>query len=239
MPLQLESRPLGTVLLVQCNGKIVAGQEVFTLHAYVGDALLKYRDIILQMEQVSFLDSSGLGALVRLVTKARSKGGDIKLCGVQPQARKALEMTMLQSLFETYDSISDAIMAAYLGSLYSKNQTEGAEFRILCVYDASDVRTLLTEILCRAGYNTLPTSSVDDAAILLKATKAKLVILGANLQSVHGKSTRKLFEDIDPSVSLLVLDDHFAEKDPGEAAAKLMEEVRSIKAQKSALNMAG
>ncbi|HET7440067.1 MAG TPA: anti-sigma factor antagonist [Terriglobales bacterium] len=239
MALHLDSRPLGTVLLVQCNGRIVAGQEVFTLHAYVGDALLKYRDIILQMDQVAFLDSSGLGALVRLVTKARSKGGDIKLCGVQPQTRKALEVTTLQSLFETYDSIADAIMAAYLGSLYSKNQMEGAEFRILCVYDASDVRTLLTEILCRAGYNTLPTASVDDAAILLKATKAKLVILGSNLQAVHGKPTRNVLEEIDPTVSLLVLDERFAEKDPGEAAAKLLEDVKSIRAHKATLGMAG
>jgi anti-sigma B factor antagonist len=236
MPLHLDSRPLGNVLLVQCNGRIAAGQEVYTLHAYVGDALLKYRDLILQLDQVSFIDSSGLGALVRLVTKAHSKEGDIKLCGLLPQARKALEMTGLLSLFETYDSVAEAVTAAYLGSRYSKNQAEGAEFRILCVYDGSDVRIFLTEVLCRAGYNALPTANVEDAAMLLKATKAKLVILGANLQSVHGKSTRQKLEEIEPSLSLLVLDEHFAANDPGEAAAKLLEDVRVVRSQSSAVS---
>ncbi len=230
MPLHMNSRPLGNVLVVQCDGRIVAGSEVFNLHSFVGDALLKYPDIILQLDQVGFVDSSGLGALVRLVTKARSKGGDMKLCGLQPQVRKALDVTNLLSLFETYDSMAEAIMAAYLGSRYSKEKA-GDESRIICVYDAADVRTFLTEVLCRAGYNALATANVEDASILLKATRAKLVILGANMQSAHGKPTRKVLEQIDPSVTLLVLPDHFSQDDPGEAAGKLLEAIRAQRSQ--------
>ncbi len=231
MPLHLNSRPLGNVLVVQCDGRIVAGAEVYNLHSYVGDALLKYPDIILQLDQVSFVDSSGLGALARLVTKARSKGGDMKLCGLQEQVRKALDLTNLLSMFETYDSMAEAIMAAYLGSRYSKDKSGDAQFRMICVYDAADVRTFLTEVLCRAGYNALATANVEDASILLKATRAKLVILGANMQSVHGKPTRKILEQIDPNVSLLVLDEHFSQDDPGEAAGKLLEMIRSQRGQ--------
>ncbi len=231
MPLHLNSRPLGNVLVVQCDGRIVAGAEVYNLHSYVGDALLKYPDIILQLDQVSFVDSSGLGALARLVTKARSKGGDMKLCGLQEQVRKALDLTNLLSMFETYDSMAEAIMAAYLGSRYSKDKSGDAQFRMICVYDAADVRTFLTEVLCRAGYNALATANVEDASILLKATRAKLVILGANMQSVHGKPTRKILEQIDPNVSLLVLDEHFSRDDPGEAAGKLLEMIRSQRSQ--------
>ncbi len=231
MPLHLTSRPLGNVLVVQCDGRIVAGGEVYNLHSYVGDALLKYPDIILQLDQVSFVDSSGLGALVRLVTKARSKGGDMKLCGLPEQVRKALDLTNLLSMFETYDTMAEAIMAAYLGSRYSKDKSGDAQFRMICVYDAADVRTFLTEVLCRAGYNALATANVEDASILLKATRAKLVVLGANMQSVHGKPTRKILEQIDPNVSLLVLDEHFSQDDPGEAAGKLLEMIRSQRSQ--------
>lgn len=231
MPLHLESRPLGTVLVVQCSGRIVAGTEVYSLHSYVGDALLKHGDIVLDLGQVGFIDSSGLGALVRLVSKARSKGGDLKLCSLQQQARKALEMTNLLSVFETYDSIADGIMAAYLGSRYSKDKSGDAQSRILCVYDSTDARTFLTEVLCHAGYNALATANVEDATILLKAIKAKLVILGWNMQSSHGKSTRKILEEIDPSVSLLVLDEHFSEYDPGDAAVKLLESIRGQRKQ--------
>jgi anti-sigma B factor antagonist len=227
MPLQLESRALGTVLVVQCSGRMVAGAEVYSLHSYVGDALVKYGEIVLDVSQVGFIDSSGLGALVRLASKARAKGGDIKLCGLQQQARKALEMTNLLSVFETYDSMAEAIMAAYLGSRYSKDKSGDAQSRVLCVYDAEDVRTFLTEVLCRAGYNALPTANVQDAALLLKATKAKLVIVGWNMRTSYGKPTQKMLEEIDPSASLLVLDERFSQDDPGEAAAKLLEKIRS------------
>jgi len=223
----MESRPVGDVLVIQCHGRIVAGNEVFGLHAYLGDSFVKYGDVVLQLDQIEFVDSSGLGALVRLMQAARSKGGDLKLSGVPPKIRKTLEMTNLLSQFETYDSVEEAITAAYLGSRYSRGKTGDARPRMLCVCESTDVGTFLREVLCSAGYNALTTATVDDARILLKATKAKLVVISARLQSVHGKPTRKAFEEIDPSVTLFFLDDDFANQDPGEAAQKLLSGVGS------------
>lgn len=228
MPLTMNSRPVGEVMIVQCNGRVVAGAEVFSLQAHIGDVLPNYGDVVLQLEQVTFVDSSGIGALVRLVSAARAKGGDIKLCSVQPQLRKTLEMTNLLPMFETYESESEAIIAAYLGSRYSKEKSGNTQFRVLCVYDSLNVRTFLREVLCRAGYSALTTGSVPDAKILLKATKAKLIILGAKMQSVHGVSAKKLFEEIDPSVSLMVLDENFEKQDPGECVMQLLEKVRGF-----------
>ncbi len=105
MQLRLESRPVGEVLVIKCAGRIVAGNEVFTLHAQVGDSIEKYGDIVLQLDEVEFVDSSGLGALVRLMQSARKKAGDLKLCGVSERIRKTLQMTGLLSQFETYDSV--------------------------------------------------------------------------------------------------------------------------------------
>ena len=227
MQLRLESRPVGEVLIVQCHGRIVAGNEVSTLHSQVGDSIDKYGDVVLQLDQVEFVDSSGLGALVRLMHAARSKGGDLKLCGLQPRIRKMLELTSLLSQFETYDSVEEAITAAYLGSRYSRGKTGDARPRMLCVFESIDVCTFLREVLCNAGYNALTTLSINDARILLKATKAKLVVLSARLQFVHGKPTQKMLEEVDPSVSVLMLDENFASQDPGEAAEKLLGSVGS------------
>ena len=227
MQLRLESRPVGDVLVIQCHGRIVAGNEVFTLHAYVGDSFVKYGDVVLQLDQVEFVDSSGLGAMVRLTQAARSKGGDLKLSGVPPRIRKTLQMTNLLSQFETYDSVEEAITAAYLGSRYSRGKTGDERPRMLCVYESTDVCTFLREVLCSAGYNAMTTLSIDDARTLLKATKAKLVVISARMQSVHGKPTRKALEEIDPAVSLLILDENFATQDPGEAAEKLLSDVSS------------
>src|SRR5664279_2892754 len=111
MPLRIDSRPVGDVLVVQCCGRIVAGPEVHALHAYFGDTRAKYAEIVMQLNQVDFIDSSGLGALVRLMHTSRSKHGDLKLTGVPDGVRKVLEMTNLTKLFELYDSCEEAITA--------------------------------------------------------------------------------------------------------------------------------
>jgi len=228
MQLRLESRPVGDVLIVQCQGRIVAGNEVFTLHSQVGDSIVKYGDVVLQLDQIEFVDSSGIGALVRLMQSARAKGGDLKLSGVPARTRKTLDMTGLSKQFEIYEAVEEAITAAYLGSRYSPGKAGDARPRVLCVYESTDVCTFLREVLCTAGYNALTTVSIDDARILLKATKAKLVVLSARLQTVYGKSTKKTLEEIDPAVKVMVLEENFAGQDPGEAAEKLLGQLGGI-----------
>jgi anti-sigma B factor antagonist len=227
MQLRMESRPVGDVLLVQCHGRIVAGNEVYTLHAQVGDSIVKYGDVVLQLEHVEFIDSSGLGALVRLIQAARAKGGDVKLSGVPPNIRKTMEMTRLLPQFETYDSVEEAITAAYLGSRYSRGKAGDARPRVLCIYESTDVCTFLREILCNAGFNALTTVSFDDARILFKAMKPKLVLVSARMQLVYGKPVQKILNDLDPEASILILDENFATKDPGEAAEELLNRIGS------------
>jgi anti-sigma B factor antagonist len=228
MQLQLESRPVGEVFVVRCIGRIVAGNEVFTLHSQVGDAIEKYGDVVLQLERVEFIDSSGLGALVRLMQAARTKSGDLKLCGVPAKILKVLQLTHLVKQFEIHDSLEEAITAAYLGSRYSAGKTGDARPRLLCVYASLDVCTFLREILCGAGYNALTTTSAEDAPILLKATKAKLVVVSPKIQFLRGKPIRNALQEIIPDIAILTLDDNFATQDPAEAAEKLLRDVNDL-----------
>lgn len=224
MPLHLEWRPVGDVLVIQCQGRIVSGKEVLSLHNFVGDSLARYGDIVLEIDKVDFVDSSGLGAMVRLVQAARAKGKDVKLSGLSPYVRKTLEMTSLISQFETHESVEEAITAAYLGSRYCRGKDKPP---VLCVYDSIDMCTFLREMLSSAGYNALTASNVSDARVLLKATRAKLVVLSSRLQTCHGQSTRRLLEEIDPTVVIHVLDNDFDSQDPGESAGKLIQAVAS------------
>jgi anti-anti-sigma factor len=233
MQLRLESRPVGEVFVVQCGGRIVAGNEVFTLHSQVRDAIEKYGDVVLQLDRVEFIDSSGLGALVRLMQAARTKSGDLKLCGVPPKLRRVLELTHLLKQFEIYDSLEEAITAAYLGSRYSRGKTGDARPRLLCVYASLDVCTFLREILCNAGFNALTTSCADDAPILLKATKAKLAVVSSRIQFLRGKPMRAALMEIVPDVAILTLDENFATQDPGDAAEKLLKDVNDLLARVS------
>lgn len=228
MQLRLESRPIGEVFVVQCHGRLVAGNEVFTLHSQIGDAIEKYGDVVLQLDDLEFVDSSGLGAMMRLMQAARSKGGDVKLSGIPPRIRKVLQLTHLLPQFESYDSMEEAITAAYLGSKYSRGKAGDVRPKMLCVYASTDVCTFLREVLCSAGFNALTTTVIDDAQILLKATKAKLVVVSNRIQSLRGRPVRQALQEIVPDVQMLVLDESFASGDPGEAAEKLLQDVSRI-----------
>ena len=65
-------------------------------------------NLIVDLSGVGFVDSSGLGALVRALTTSQNEGGQTKLLGVGPQVRKLLELTKLDSVFETYDDLESA-----------------------------------------------------------------------------------------------------------------------------------
>ena len=226
MQLLLQSRPVGDVLVVQCKGRVVAGAEVQSLQLNLEQMMRQHHDVVLQLEEVNFIDSSGIGALVRLASSARSNGRNLRLCALPTAVRKTLEMTNLLPLFNTYNSEAEAITAAYLGSRETDGDASSNQLRILCVFDSAEVRAFLGEVLCRAGYKAITSGNVNDAKILLKATRAQLVVLGASMRSVHGASTRQAFEEIDPAVSVMLLDADFAKGDPGEAAMKLLESIR-------------
>jgi anti-sigma B factor antagonist len=231
MQLHLDCRPVGDVLVIQCKGRIVLGKEVLTLHHLVGNSLTRYADIVLQFDQVEYVDNTGLGALVRLVQMARSKGGDMKISGLPANLAKTLATTNLLSQFEIYDSVEEAIAAACLGARYCRGNGQNTRPLVLCVYDSIDMCTFLREVFCRAGYNVLTVGNVSDARVLLKATKAKFVVLSGHLQGSHGQPARRVIEETDPNISLLVLDDSFASQDPGEAANKLLSAVSAMQAK--------
>jgi anti-sigma B factor antagonist len=83
--------------------------------------LPQHHDIVLQLVRVECIGSSGLGALERLLTTARTNGGDLKLRALQLPVRRILEMTNLIALFEIFDNETNAIVAAYLGSRFAKD----------------------------------------------------------------------------------------------------------------------
>ena len=62
-------------MVVNCNGRIVAGNEAQSLQEHLGMALKEAPVVVAHLGDVAFIDSSGLGLLVRLLNSARSRGG--------------------------------------------------------------------------------------------------------------------------------------------------------------------
>ncbi len=108
MALYTYSQPLGSVLIVHCEGRIVFGEETTSLRLFVMDLLNKSNQIVLDLGRVSFIDSGGLGALVSLYVSARRLGGTIKLARLQSQVNDLLQLSKLAALLEIFDSAEDA-----------------------------------------------------------------------------------------------------------------------------------
>src|SRR5262245_22071610 len=71
--------------------------------------LAGWRSIVINLTEVCSIDAAGLGALVAAFTKGRDAGGAIVLAGLRPHVRDRMAVTGLLSVFETRDSVEDAI----------------------------------------------------------------------------------------------------------------------------------
>src|SRR5271155_2340438 len=113
LPLSLDTREVGRVTIVHCNGRIVAGSECDSLRAHITWLLRDRRSIVLHLGEVGFIDSSGLGTMVRALTTTRQAKGDLKLSNVPDFVRKVLEMSRLTAVFDSHESEEKAIAAFY------------------------------------------------------------------------------------------------------------------------------
>jgi anti-sigma B factor antagonist len=111
MALKIGVRNVNGVTVLDCSGRIVFGDEAALLRDRVKALLPENNRIVLNLAQVSYIDSGGIGTMVSLYTSARSAGGDIKLVNLTKRVGDLLQITKLITVFETYDSESRAIQA--------------------------------------------------------------------------------------------------------------------------------
>jgi anti-sigma B factor antagonist len=109
MQLKLSNRLIGDVFVIDCNGRIVFGEEAATIRDFVKTALTQHKKIVLNLKNVTYIDSGGLGTLVGLFTSAQSAGGNIKLTQLTERVGQLLQVTKLVTVFETFRSDDEAV----------------------------------------------------------------------------------------------------------------------------------
>ena len=95
--------------IVDCNGRIVFGEESALLRDTVKKLIGENNQIILNLGGISYIDSGGLGTLVALYTTAHNAGGAVKLANLTQRVGDLLQVTKLLTVFEVYDSEEKAI----------------------------------------------------------------------------------------------------------------------------------
>ena len=108
--MEIKSNRKGDVLVIKLSGELMGGSEAVNFYSLLYQSIEQdVVKIVVDMQQVNWMNSSGLGMLVSGLTTARSSGGDLKLANLSPRVRRPLEITRLENVFEIYESVDDAI----------------------------------------------------------------------------------------------------------------------------------
>jgi len=222
--LSLDTREVGRVTIVRCNGRIIAGSESESLRAHVAWLLRDRRSILLHLGEVGFIDSSGLGTIVRSLTSTRQAHGDLKLCNVPELVRKVLEMSHLTTLFEMHESEEQAVAAFYRRG--GRVETPAPTGRsVLCLDCNADVLAYTRELLRGAGYEVHSSSRLSDALILMRVTRFDLVLAGPGLSG--SAATQQAYQAACAGLPVIELGNEFSTCDAGEAGAGLLEKIEA------------
>ena len=112
MDLTKSIRQVGDVTVVDLNGRIVLGEESAALRSTIGDLLNEgHNKILLNLADVSYIDSSGLGNLVSSFTSVKKQGGELKLLKLTNKVEDVMQITKLYTIFDIKEDEAAAIKA--------------------------------------------------------------------------------------------------------------------------------
>jgi len=106
----LKSRRIDDVVILDLSGRITIGEGTLVLRNEI-QKLLNAGDakFLLNLADVDYIDSSGLGELVSSFTTVRNKNGQLKLLNLTRRVRDLLQITKLLTVFDTFDNETEAL----------------------------------------------------------------------------------------------------------------------------------
>ena len=108
--MQIEERIVGNVTILDLKGKITLGEGDEVLKDKINSLIHQNRKkILLNLADVPYIDSAGLGEVVRTYTTVSRQGGQLKLVNLTKRITDLLMITKLLTVFETFDAEQDAL----------------------------------------------------------------------------------------------------------------------------------
>jgi anti-sigma B factor antagonist len=225
--LVLQSQDMGNVVVIRCQGRIVTGDEVQSLQHEIERHTRGTKKFVLQMAEVKYVDSGGLGAMVRLAGVLRSGRGDLKLCQMSPFVLEVLEATALLKVFHTYASEKEAVDAFLDGPQPHGATSLGLGGKVICCIDPSlDLLAYLNALLKRSGYEVLTTHSLSHAKTLVKAMKPHVVVCGPGLWA--NEFAIETLRESAPNAQFLMLSSDFSTTEASQAGLDLVDRLGAL-----------
>ena len=112
MNMTASTRQMGSVTIVDISGRIVLGEESAALRELVCNLLDKgHRQILLNLGDVNYIDSSGLGSLVSAFTSVRKQNGELKLLNLTNKVHDVMQITKLYTVFDIMNNEAEGLKA--------------------------------------------------------------------------------------------------------------------------------
>ena len=114
--MQIHQRPVDDVMIIDLTGKMTLGEGDELLRDKVNSLIQQgHRKLILNLADVPYIDSAGLGEIVRTYTTVSRQGGSLKLLNLTKRIQDLLAITKLLTVFETFDSEAEAVKSVAAG----------------------------------------------------------------------------------------------------------------------------
>ena len=110
MSLYIVAKDVDGVTVLKLMGRVTLGDESGQLRSTIKQNLTQGKKrLVLDLSEVNYIDSAGLGTLVAGYTSARNEGGEIRLAGVTKRFGELLNITKLVTIFNVHDSVENAV----------------------------------------------------------------------------------------------------------------------------------
>ena len=226
MSLSVDARHCGAVYVIRCTGRIVAGEESGVLETAINRGLREFLRFVLQVGDVSRVDSTGIGVLVRFLSHTRNRGGDLRLAASPPFLSKLLQLTRLDRIFRLYDSEDEAIMS-FLNEPQAASTGDATTGPMVLFVDQSpDLCAFVRVLLHRHGYQAQSTCRVHDAKTLLTAVKFDYIVLGPDTSHLPSDSVVAALRSLAPTAPIVPLQGDFKHADPERAGLDLLRAIQ-------------
>src|SRR5262245_57769880 len=108
--MKISSRDEGSVTIIEPKGKITIGEGDVILRDEITKLLAdNKKKLVLDLSEVSYMDSAGVGELVSVYTSVKNRGGELKLACLTKKIKDLLQITQLLTIFDAYDSVDEAL----------------------------------------------------------------------------------------------------------------------------------
>ena len=110
MSMSITKRKLDDVVILDLAGRITIGEGTIMLRGRIRDLMQEgNRKFLLNLAEIDYIDSSGLGELVSSFTTVRNQAGQLKLLGLTHRVRDLMQITKLLTVFDVFDREAEAL----------------------------------------------------------------------------------------------------------------------------------